>query len=126
MKTIWLLLLIAFLCWLDLPERWSAELAGSKPATVSGYSNKGTWKRPWKVEVETGDGRAFTNGDSWTFKYLDVGDRTEWTRAKRVHVGGFFLRWSVYILGLPLVLACIAYDLFKLFRRKHELNNNGA
>lgn len=124
MKAFLVLLAMLFVCWADFPDRWSAELSGPKPAIVSGYSNRGTWRRPWNAEIQTKDGRTVTNSDNWTFKYLKVGENTEWTRANRVYVGGFLLRWSVYIAVIPAALALAAYNLIKLLNRRSAQNEN--
>ena len=120
MKTILALLLFVFFCRADLPDRWNAELAGAKPATLSSYSNGGTRRRPWRAEFKTEDGRTFTNSDNWSFRYLRVGEKTEWTQARKVYAGGFFLRWSIYAVVSPLILAFAAYDLIRIFRGRRS------
>ena len=101
---------------MDFPERWAAELAGSKPAVVSGYSNGGTWKRPWEVQIKTESGTILTGSDNWMFRYLDVGDTTEWTGSRRIFVGGFFLRWAFYLIGGPIVFGSLVHDIIEKIR----------
>ena len=117
MKTFWALPLLAFVTWLDFPERWNAELSGARPAIVHGYTNEGTWKRPWKIQIKTEDGAILTSGDNWMFRYLDIGDKTEWTSSRQTFVGNFFLRWMLYLIGGPIVLAGLAHDILEVIKR---------
>ena len=119
MKAFGLLFLLT-LVWLDVPDRWRAELAGPKPAIVSSYSDRGRWKPQWEVEIKTEAGSTLTNSDTWTYRYYSVGERTEYTRAKHVYVGGFFLRWSIYFVVFPLLLGLLVDGIITLFRRRPE------
>jgi len=120
MRPILAILGMVFLFWADLPDRWRAELAGAKPATLSGYSDGGTWRRPWRAELITEEGRTITSGDNWSFKHLGVGARTEWTQSEKVYAGGALLRWSVYLVVVPVVFALLVHDLIKLLRRTYS------
>jgi hypothetical protein len=118
MKVFALLVLLLAFIWFDLPDRWRAEFARPKPATVFSYSDGRRWRSRWRAVIKTEAGHVLTNSDRWAFRYLEVAERTEWTRAKHVYVGGFFLRWSMYFIVVPLLLALLVHSVTKLLTRK--------
>ena len=107
-------ILLGALFW-DLPDRLAAERSGPQGATVTGYRRSHQWRSPWIAQIATDDGRGLES-DPWHFRWIKAGDRTSFTQARGVYVGGWPMRWVFYVVVFPAALVTSVLEVITAFR----------